>query len=160
MSGRGAVVTFSVRGGGIDDCVDHPASQRRNRRHVGLDAGCVSIKSSSSFSLVRLRDDFGVDLVAMGWLLSLATYAKLAGNVTWGVASDRWGRRPAFMIGIIWFSVASGLTGLAWSYASLLAIRILFGFGFGGEWSASASLLMETVPAKARSLASAIMMSG
>src|ERR1700739_164272 len=112
------------------------------------------------FLLVRLRDAFSVDLVAMGWLLSIANYSKIAGNIGWGLASDRWGRKIAFMIGVIWFAIFSGMTGLAWSYASLFVIRVLFGFGFGGEWSASAALLMETVPSYARNLASAIMMAG
>ncbi|HEX4261924.1 MAG TPA: MFS transporter [Acetobacteraceae bacterium] len=112
------------------------------------------------FLLVRLRDTFAVDLVAMGLLLSVSTYSKIAGNIGWGLASDRWGRKTAFMVGVVWFSVFSGLTGLAWSYASLFVIRVLFGFGFGGEWSASAALLMESVPPQARSLASAIMMAG
>jgi MFS transporter, SHS family, lactate transporter len=112
------------------------------------------------FLLVRLREQFDVSLVAMGWLLSVSTYSKIAGNIGWGLASDRWGRKIAFMVGVIWFAVFSGLTGLAWSYASLFVIRVLFGFGFGGEWSASAALLMETVPSYARSLASAIMMAG
>jgi MFS transporter, SHS family, lactate transporter len=112
------------------------------------------------FLLIRLRDAFGVDLVAMGWLLSIANYSKIAGNIGWGLASDRWGRKIAFMIGVIWFAIFSGMTGLAWSYASLFVIRVLFGFGFGGEWSASAALLMETVPSYARNLASAIMMAG
>lgn len=53
-----------------------------------------------------------------------------------------------------------GLSGLAWSYASLLGFRILFGFGFGGEWSSSATLLMETVPDRLKGLASGIMMLG
>jgi len=52
------------------------------------------------------------------------------------------------------------LSGLAWGYVSFLIFRIFFGMGFGGEWSASAALLMETLPASARPLASGIMMAG
>ena len=38
--------------------------------------------------------------------------------------------------------------------------RILFGLGFGGEWSTSATLLMETVPERLKGVASGIMMLG
>jgi SHS family lactate transporter-like MFS transporter len=112
------------------------------------------------FLLVNLRDTFGVTLVAMGFVLTVQAWAKIAGNVLWGWGSDRFGRKLAFIVGVIWFAACSGLTGLAWSYGSLVAIRLLFGLGQGGEWSASAALLMESVPAVSRSLASAIMMAG
>jgi SHS family lactate transporter-like MFS transporter len=112
------------------------------------------------FLLVDLRQTFSVSLVAMGFLLTAQTWAKIVGEVAWGWGADRFGRKLAFMVGIIWFACASGLTGLAWSYESLLVIRIVFGLGFGGEWSASAALLMESVPAAGRSLASAVMMAG
>jgi SHS family lactate transporter-like MFS transporter len=52
------------------------------------------------------------------------------------------------------------LSGLAWGYVSFLVFRIFFGMGFGGEWSSSAALLMETLPPSARPLASGIMMAG
>jgi SHS family lactate transporter-like MFS transporter len=112
------------------------------------------------FLLVDLRQTFSVSLVAMGFLLSVQTWAKIAGNIGWGWGADRFGRKLAFMVGVIWFAAASGMTGLAWSYSSLLVIRLLFGFGYGGEWSASAALLMESVPSVARPLASAVMMAG
>jgi MFS transporter, SHS family, lactate transporter len=70
------------------------------------------------------------------------------------------GRKLPFMVAILWFSFFCGLSGLAWSYLSFLVFRILFGMGFGGEWSASAALLMETVPQKSRSLAAGVMMAG
>ncbi len=112
------------------------------------------------FLLVPLSRQFGVTMVAMGAMLSISTYSKIAGNIGCGVLADRFGRKPIFMIGVIWFAFFSGMTGLAWSYTALLVIRTLFGFGFGGEWSASAALLMESLPARARSFASAIMMAG
>ncbi len=99
-------------------------------------------------------------LTAMGLVIAAQSVGRVLGNTGWGWLADRYGRKLTFMIGIVWCAVFSGLSGLAWSYAAMVAIQLLFGIGFGGEWTASATLLMESVPARARPLASAIMMSG
>ena len=112
------------------------------------------------FLLVRLSQEFHVALVAMGLVLTVQSLGRVIGNTAWGWAADRYGRKLAFLVGVIWFAVFSGLSGLAWSYAALLVIQALFGVGFGGEWTASAALLMESVPPRSRSVASAIMMAG
>ena len=110
--------------------------------------------------LPEIGRHFGVSLTAMGLVITAQSVGRVIGNTSWGWLADRYGRKLTFMIGVIWFAVFSGLTGLAWSYAALLAIQLLFGIGFGGEWTASAALLMETVPARARSVASSLMMAG
>lgn len=112
------------------------------------------------FLIPHLGKIFNVGLPAMAFIVTATGFAKIIGTIGWGVAADRFGRKLAFMAAVLWFSCASGLSGLAWSYASFMALRILFGLGFGGEWTASVSLLMETVPEKIRPLASGIMVAG
>ena len=112
------------------------------------------------FLIPHLRTVFDVGLPAMAFIVTATGFAKIAGTIGWGLAADRFGRKFAFMAAVLWFSCAAGLSGLAWSYASFMALRILFGLGFGGEWTASVSLLMETVPEKIRPLASGIMVAG
>jgi SHS family lactate transporter-like MFS transporter len=112
------------------------------------------------FLLVRLGQQFHVSIVAMGLVLTAQGVGRVIGNTGWGWAADRWGRKLAFLAGVIWFAVCTGLSGLAWSYGALLVIQFLFGVGFGGEWTASAALLMESVPDRARTVASALMMAG
>ncbi|SAL21400.1 major facilitator transporter [Caballeronia udeis] len=112
------------------------------------------------FLIPHLGKVFNVGLPQMALVVTATGFAKIAGTIGWGLAADRYGRKLAFMAAVLWFSCASGLSGLAWSYASFMAMRILFGMGFGGEWTASVSLLMETVPEKIRPLASGIMVAG
>lgn len=112
------------------------------------------------FLIPHLREVFGVELPAMAFVVTATGLAKVVGSIGWGMAADRLGRKLPFILSILWFSVFCGLSGLAWSYASLLAFRILFGFGFGGEWSTSATLLMETVPERLKGVAAGIMMLG
>lgn len=110
--------------------------------------------------LPQIGKTFGVSLTAMGFVITAQSVGRIAGNMGWGWLADRYGRKLTFMIGVIWFASCSGLTGIAWSYAALVVIQFLFGIGFGGEWTASAALLMESVPQKARSVASSLMMAG
>lgn len=115
-------------------------------------------------SLLLVLPDIGAslhaNLAAMGLVIAAQSIGRVVGNVGWGWLADRYGRKLTFMAGVVLFAACSGLTALAWSYFALLVIQFVFGIGFGGEWTASASLLMESVPARARSLASAVMMTG
>ena len=110
--------------------------------------------------LPELAHSFGVSLTAIGLVLTVQSVGRMVGNTSWGWLADRYGRKLTFMAGVIWFAVFSGLSGLAWSYAALMVIQLLFGMGFGGEWTASAALLMETVPERSRAAASSLMMMG
>lgn len=110
--------------------------------------------------LPEIGKHFGVSLTAMGVVITAQSIGRIAGNIGWGWLADRYGRKLTFMAGVIWFAAFSGLTGLAWSYAALLVIQLLFGVGFGGEWTASAALLMESVPERAKEVASSLMMAG
>ncbi len=110
--------------------------------------------------LPEMGKHFGVSLTAMGLVITLQSLGRIAGNLGWGWLADRYGRKLTFMIGVLWFAAFSGLTGLAWSYAALMVIQFGFGIGFGGEWTASAALLMESVPERAKTVASSLMMAG
>ena len=110
--------------------------------------------------LPEIGKHFDVSLTAMGLVITAQSIGRIAGNIGWGWLADRYGRKLTFMLGVVWFAAFSGLTGLAWSYAALTVIQLFFGVGFGGEWTASAALLMESVPDRARSVASSLMMAG
>ncbi len=112
------------------------------------------------FLLPHLGKVFNASLPAMTLIITATGLAKVFGTIGWGIAADRYGRKVAFMAAVLWFSCAAGLSGLAWSYASFMAIRILFGIGFGGEWTVSVSLLMESVPDSVRPYASGVMVAG
>ncbi len=110
--------------------------------------------------LPEIGRHFGVSLTAMGLVITAQSLGRAIGNTSWGWLADRYGRKLTFMVGVVWFAAFSGMTALAWSYSALLVIQLLFGIGFGGEWTASAALLMESVPARSRQVASSLMMAG
>ena len=62
--------------------------------------------------------------VVNGYTLSLAALILLGGSL-----GDRFGRRRIFLVGVVWFAVASLLCGLAPTIGWLIAARILQGVG-------------------------------
>jgi EmrB/QacA subfamily drug resistance transporter len=62
--------------------------------------------------------------VVTGYTLSLAGLILLGGSL-----GDRLGRRRIFLIGVVWFAVASALCGLAPSIGVLIGARVLQGVG-------------------------------
>ena len=78
-----------------------------------------------------LSEDFHSPLstiqwVSTGYMLALATVIPLTG---W--ASERFGTKRLFMSSVALFMLGSALCGLAWSDSSLIAFRVLQGFGGG-----------------------------
>ena len=80
-------------------------------------------------ALPALGRDLGADFAGLQWtvngyLLSLAALILLGGSL-----GDRFGRRRLFVIGTVWFGVASLLCGLAPDVRTLVAARVLQGIG-------------------------------
>src|SRR5919109_1603480 len=74
-----------------------------------------------------------------------------------GWASDRFGRKLPLMISIVWFAACDGAVALAPSFGWVLALRTVFGFGMGAEWTSGATLAMENWPARSRGIASGVL---
>lgn len=74
------------------------------------------------------------------------------GGLTWGLVSDRIGRRKSLALSIASFGVFTMLTSLANSWEWVLVCRFFSGFGVGGVLVISATLLSEIFPEKHRAV--------
>ncbi|MCA8150272.1 MFS transporter [Burkholderia vietnamiensis] len=81
------------------------------------------------------------------------------GGLLAGVIADRYGRVRALQITVCWFSAFTFLSAFAQNFEQLLVLKALQGLGFGGEWTADAVLLAETVGARHRGKAMGIVQS-
>ncbi|MFD7812456.1 MFS transporter [Streptomyces sp. NPDC059785] len=80
-------------------------------------------------ALPRIGRDLDSDLTALQWTVN-AYMLTLAGLILIGGAlGDRYGRRKVFVLGVVWFAVASLLCGLAPNAGVLIAARALQGVG-------------------------------
>ena len=66
----------------------------------------------------------GLQWIVNGYTLTLASLILIGGSL-----GDRFGRRRVFLVGIVWFAVASLLCGLAPTESALVAARVLQGIG-------------------------------
>jgi EmrB/QacA subfamily drug resistance transporter len=80
-------------------------------------------------ALPSIGADLGFSEQGLQWVLS--AYALTFGGLLLlgGRAADLLGRRRVFMTGVLFFTAASLLCGLAWSPAALLAARVVQGVG-------------------------------
>ncbi len=90
---------------------------------AGLDATVVNI------ALPAIGDDLHADVAALQWTtngypLTLAALVLLGGSL-----GDRYGRRRVFVVGVVWFALASAMCGLAPTTTVLVAARALQGVG-------------------------------
>jgi SHS family lactate transporter-like MFS transporter len=64
------------------------------------------------------------------------------------------------MLSLLWFAVFDAAIYFAPTFAWVLVLRTLFGFGMGAEWTAGTSLAMESFPARGRKFASGMLQAG
>ena len=94
-----------------------------------------------------------------GLLLSsfFAGYAIM--QLPGGRLADRFGARKVRITSVIMWSIYTGLTGAAWSMASMVMICFLFGIGEGGFQPSSSKIISQVFPEKKRAGAMSIMLS-
>jgi EmrB/QacA subfamily drug resistance transporter len=107
-TGRGRwVITATVLGSGM----------------AALDATVVGI------ALPSIGRDFHIGVNSMQWVVDGYTLALAGLLLLGGTLGDSYGRRRMFMIGTVWFTVASLCCGLAPNAPVLIAARALQGIG-------------------------------
>ncbi|QCP52608.1 MFS transporter [Trinickia violacea] len=113
------------------------------------------------FSLVipSLLATWSISKGQAGLIGGATLVAGALGGLLAGILADRVGRVRALQITVIWFSLFTFLSAFAQSFDQLLALKTLQGIGFGGEWTAGAVLLSETMNPKHRGKAMGIVQS-
>jgi EmrB/QacA subfamily drug resistance transporter len=105
---------------------------------VVLDIAVVNV------ALPSIQTDLGFSQENLQWVIS--AYALLFGGflLLGGRAADLLGRRRVFLAGIVVFTTASLLSGLAWSEGALIGARALQGLGAAIISPAALSILTTT----------------
>ena len=80
-------------------------------------------------ALPRIGADLGAGLTALQWTLNAYTLTLAGLLLLGGSLGDRLGRRRVFVVGVVWFAVASAGCALAPTAGVLIATRALQGVG-------------------------------
>ncbi|HLL54333.1 MAG TPA: MFS transporter [Myxococcaceae bacterium] len=108
-------------------------------------------------AMPKIAEAFGVSNTATAWSITLTLIFRLIGGYMAGLASDRWGHKWPLLLSIVWFALCDGAVAFAPSFTVVLILRTLFGLGMGAEWTAGATLAMESWPQRSRGIASGIL---
>jgi putative MFS transporter len=109
-----------------------------------MDVGLVS------FILTALKQEWDLTTQQISWLGSINSIGMAVGALLAGILADRVGRKPIFILTMLLFSIASGLSAFAATFALLAVLRFFIGVGLGGELPVASTLVSESVPAKDR----------
>ena len=122
---------------------------------------CLSYldRMAMNVGIVEIAKDFNLSPSVMGVVLSsfFAGYALM--QLPGGWLADKFGSRKVIAIAILFWSIFTVLTGMAWSLMSMIMIRFMFGLGEGGYPAASSKAIADVFPKAERTSAQTIMMS-
>jgi EmrB/QacA subfamily drug resistance transporter len=90
---------------------------------AALDATVVNI------ALPVIGRDFHTGIAALQWVMTGYTLTLAAFLLIGGSLGDRFGRRKVYLVGIVWFALASAACGLAPTALFLIITRLLQGAG-------------------------------
>lgn len=104
-----------------------------------MDVGIVSFVAAS------LKVAWDLSSEQIGFLASANSIGMAVGAAAAGVLADRYGRKNILLLTLIIFSIASGLSAFATSFAILCILRFVTGVGLGGELPVASTLVSESV---------------
>jgi ACS family glucarate transporter-like MFS transporter len=119
-----------------------------------LDRVCISILAPS------IMRDLNLTRIQMGYVFSAFTFAYAIFEIPTARWADHIGSRRVLTRIVVWWSAFTMLTGAAFSYGGLLAVRFLFGAGEAGAWPNAARVFSRWIPARERGRIQGIFFAG
>ncbi|PRY41692.1 MFS transporter [Umezawaea tangerina] len=101
-------------------------------------------------ALTSILTTFGAPLSVAGLLIAAGYVGQMLGAIGFGILSERYGRKWAYIVASLIFGGLSLLAAFSWSIDSLMAIRLVQGIGLGAEVPVAAAMFNEFVRAGAR----------
>lgn len=86
----------------------------------------------------------------LGFAVGCVIFGAMAGNITAGPLSDKFGRKNVLIVTAILFTVSASWSALATSYTEFVIARILGGVGIGGAILIAPIYIAEVAPPKLR----------
>ncbi|SFR19189.1 Sugar phosphate permease [Enterobacter sp. kpr-6] len=103
---------------------------------------------SSAIGLIA--SDFGLEKGQSGILLSSFFYGFIGFLFISGIIADKLSGKPVLILGLVMFSLATMLTGIAGSMTSLIFYRVMTGIGEGVFWPAASLEVANVTSEKQR----------
>jgi len=111
---------------------------------MGFDASVIS------GVVTFIEPEFNLSKVELGWAVASLTLTATLAMMMAGPLSDRYGRRPILKLAAILFAVSAVASAVAPDFATLVAARMLGGFGVGAALIIAPMYIAEIAPADLR----------
>ena len=115
---------------------------------------------SIAFVAPSIAAAWQVELSAFGPVFGAGLFGGMIGAMIFGLAGDRFGRKPTLLFTVALFAAGSLITPLVESISQLSAIRFITGVGLGGALPIVISLTAEYAPERMRATSVAVMFCG
>jgi sugar phosphate permease len=121
-------------------------------------AGMVNYIDRATLAVANqlVRDDLGLSIPQMGWLLSAFLWAYAFAQLPAGALVDRLGPRRLLACGLAVWSGAQVLAGLVRGFGQFYAARLLLGVGEAPQFPTGARVTRDWFSARDRGLATGI----
>lgn len=116
----------------------------------------IKAGSSLSLALPDVAADTGATQTETTWVVNAYALVFAALLLPVGIAADKFGRRPALLIGLVIFGAASVASGLVDDPTLLIVLRGVAGIGAAAVMPATLSVLVDAYPPERRSRAISI----
>jgi EmrB/QacA subfamily drug resistance transporter len=132
------------------------AITERNRKWWTLGAMCFALfmimldNTVVNVALPSIQKSLGASLSGLEWTINAYTLTFAVLLVTGGRLGDVFGRRRAFIVGVVLFASSSATAGLAPNAASLVASRAVQGVGAALMMPATLSIITHAFPSHER----------
>jgi SHS family lactate transporter-like MFS transporter len=113
-----------------------------------------------TFVISKIADEFSLPIPKVAFAITISLLFRPVGALIFGSLADRFGRRGPLMASVLLYSLFELLSGFSPNFTVLIVLRALYGIAMGGEWGVGAALALETLPPKARGIASGILQQG
>jgi MFS transporter, ACS family, glucarate transporter len=119
-----------------------------------LDRVCIAMVAPEMMRDLRLTS------IQMGYVFSAFTLAYALFEIPTAWWADRVGSRLVLTRIVLWWSAFTIVTAGAFSYATLLLVRFLFGVGEAGAWPNAARVFTRWIPLRERGRVQGIFFAG
>lgn len=104
------------------------------------------------YAMIQLQPQMQLSSLQEGVIGSAALFGLFLGSLSLGWLSDRIGRQRIFTFSFLLITLASFLQLFAATPEQLIFLRVLIGFGLGGDYSVGHTLLAEFSPRRYRGM--------
>ena len=113
-----------------------------------------------TFVVSRIATDFNRAIPEVAFAITITLMLRPVGALIFGLFADKYGRRGPLMASVLIYSIIELITAFSPNFTIFIILRGLYGIAMGGEWGVGAALALETLPARARGVASGILQQG